>query len=56
MKKRTVTTPELMFVIGTRAALIAGIALAGLGGVTTIPAVRMLSRRRSLLSRIGLAA
>lgn len=74
MKKRTVTTPELVFVIGTRAALVAGIALlvsgkmkpstrraagialAGLGGVTTIPAVRMLSRRRSLLSRIGIAS
>lgn len=74
MKTRTLTVPEMMFVIGTRAALAAGvallvsgklnkttrraagIALAGIGGVTTIPAVRILMRRRSLLNRIGIAA
>jgi hypothetical protein len=74
MKKRTLTVPELMFIIGTRAALAAGVALlvsgrlkqstrraaglalVGVGGVTTIPAAKIALRRRSLLSRLGLAA
>jgi len=74
MTRRTLTVPEMMFVIGTRAALAAGvallvagklnkttrraagIALAGIGSLTTIPAARILTRRRSLLDRIGIAA
>ena len=74
MKKRSITVPELMFIIGTRAALAAGVALlasgrlksstrraaglalVGVGGVTTVPAARIFFRRKSLLSRLGLAA
>ena len=74
MKTRSVTVPEMLFVIGTRAALAAGVALlvstrlkpsarraaglalVGVGGITTIPAARLLLRRKSLLSRLGLAA
>lgn len=59
-----------MFVIGTRAAIAAGVALLvsnrlkprvrkaaglalmGIGGATTIPVAKILSRRRSLLSRL----
>lgn len=73
MKKRSVTVPELMFVIGTRAALAAGVALLAsgrlkqktrraaalglmtIGAVTTIPAARILFRRRSLFDRLGFA-
>jgi len=72
MKRRTLTVPELMFVVGTRAALAAGaallisgklkpkqrraagLALVGVGGVTTIPAVKVLMRRKSLRKRFGL--
>ena len=71
MKTRSMTVPEMMFVIGTRAALAAGVALlvagkmksstrraaglalAGFGGVTTIPALKVALRRRSFLSRLG---
>jgi len=74
MKTRAVTMPEMLFVIGTRAALAAGVALlvstklkpaarraaglalVGVGGVTTIPAALLLLRRKSLFSRLGLAA
>ncbi len=74
MKKRTLTVPEMLFVIGTRAALAAGVALlasgrlkastrraaglalAGIGGITTIPAARIFMRRQSLLSRLGISA
>jgi len=74
MKKRTLTVPEMMFIVATRAALAAGVALlisgrlkqstrraaglalVGVGGVTTIPAAKIALRRRSLLSRLGLAA
>ena len=73
MKKRSVTVPELMFIIGTRAALAAGvallasqrlkpstrrnagIALAGLGGMTTIPAARMLMGKKHPFGRLGWA-
>jgi len=72
MKTKTLTVPELMFVVGTRAALAAGaallvsgklkpktrraagLALMGVGGVTTIPAARLLLRRNSLRTRLGL--
>jgi hypothetical protein len=74
MKKRSITVPEMMFIVATRAALAAGVALlisgrlkqstrraaglalVGVGGVTTIPAAKIALRRRSLLSRLGLAA
>ncbi|HYS55824.1 MAG TPA: hypothetical protein VER58_18850 [Thermoanaerobaculia bacterium] len=74
MKKRSVTVPELMFVIGTRAALAAGVALLvsehlkdstklaagitlmGIGAVTTIPAAKIFSPRKSVFSRLRLAA
>jgi len=74
MKTKSVTLPEMMFVVATRAALAAGVALlvsgrlkestrraaglalVGLGGITTIPAVKILARRKSLLGRIGIAA
>ena len=74
MKKRSLTVPEMMFIVATRAALAAGVALlisgrlkqstrraaglalVGVGGVTTIPAAKIALRRRSLLSRLGLAA
>ena len=70
MKKPDVTLPQMMFIIGTRAALAAGIALlvsdrlkestrrkvgfalAGLGGVATIPAAKMAFGRKSLLDRL----
>jgi hypothetical protein len=63
MKKHSVTVPELMFVVATRAALAAGAALlvsgrlkpktrkragaalAGIGVVSTIPAVKLLISR-----------
>ena len=72
MKKRTLTVPELMFVIGTRAAFaagaallvsgklkpktrrVAGLALMGVGGATTIPAARLFMRSGSLRKRLGL--
>ena len=72
MKTKTLTVPELMFIVGTRAALAAGaalllsgklkpktrraagLALIGVGGVTTIPAARVLIRQKSLLKRLGL--
>jgi hypothetical protein len=75
MKKiRSLTVPEMMFVIATRAALAAGVtllisgrlkestrrraglALIGIGGVTTIPAAKIAFRRKSLLSRLRHAA
>ena len=73
MKKHKLSTPQMMFIIATRAALAAGIALlvsgrlkpstrratglalAGLGGVTTVPAAKIAFGRKSLLSRLGLA-
>ena len=72
MKTKSLTVPELMFIVGTRAALAAGaallisgklrpktrraagLALMGVGGVTTIPAARVLMRRKSLRKRFGL--
>lgn len=72
MKTKTLTVPELMFVVGTRAAFAAGaallvsgklkpktrraagLALMGVGGVTTIPAARLLMRGNSLRKRLGL--
>ena len=72
MKTKSLTVPELMFVVATRAALAAGaallisgklkpktrraagLALIGVGGVTTIPAARLLIRQKSLLKRLGL--
>ncbi len=63
----------MIFLISTRAALAAGIALLvsprlkgsarraagmallGIGGITTIPAVRILRRRPSLLERLKVA-
>ena len=74
MKRRSLSVPEMMFIIATRAALAAGVALlisgrlkqstrraaglalVGVGGVTTIPAAKIAFRRKSLLSRLGLAA
>ena len=73
MKKRLLTTPEMIFLISTRAALAAGIALLvsqrlnrsarraagmallGIGGITTIPAARILLRRPSLRERLRVA-
>ncbi len=70
MKTRSLTTPELMFLIGTRAALAAGVALlvstrlnrstrtrvgaalASFGAATTVPAARILLRRKPLLDRL----
>lgn len=72
MKKRLLTTPEMIFLISTRAALAAGIALLvsprlnrsarraagvallGIGGITTMPAARILRRRPSLRERLKL--
>jgi len=72
MKKPDVTFPQFMFIIGTRAALAAGVALlvsnrlktstrrtaglalAGLGGLSTIPAAKMAFGRKPLLARLGL--
>jgi len=72
MKTKTLTIPQLMFVVSTRAALAAGaalllsgklkpktrraagLALIGVGGVTTIPAARLMLRQKSLLKRLGL--
>lgn len=72
MKTKTLTVPELMFIVATRAALAAGaalllsgklnpkvrraagLALIGLGGVTTIPAARVVLRPKSLRERLGL--
>ena len=72
MKTKTLTIPELMFVVGTRAALAAGaallvsgklkpktrraagLALMGIAGVTTIPAARIVLRRKPLLKRFGI--
>ncbi len=71
MKKRKLSTPQMMFIIATRAALAAGVALlvsprlkpstrrvtglalAGLGGVTTLPAAKIAFGRKSLLDRLG---
>jgi len=74
MKKRSMTTPQLAFIVATRAALAAGVALlasrrlkpatrvkagaalAAIGGLTTIPAARIVIRSKpSLLSRLHLA-
>jgi len=72
MTKRTLSVPQMMFIISTRAALAAGVALlisgrlkpstrraaglalAGLGGATTVPAAKIAFGRRSWLSRLGL--
>ena len=72
MKTKTLTVPELMFIVGTRAALAAGaalllsgkmnaktrraagLALIGVGGITTIPAAKVALRQKSLLKRLGL--
>ena len=74
MKKRSLTTPEMIFLISTRAALAAGvallvsprlekrarraagIALVGIGGITTIPAAKILRRQQSLAQRLRLAS
>ena len=74
MKTRSLSVPQMLFIIATRAALAAGVALlfserlkpstrratglalAGLGGLTTVPAAKIAFGRRSLFSRFGLAS
>lgn len=71
MNKRTLSTPELFFLISTRAALAAGVALLasgrltdktrrraglammGIGGITTIPALKMIKHSKSRLGWLG---
>ena len=71
MNKRTLSIPELFFVISTRAALAAGVALlaagrlndktrrraglamVGLGGITTIPALMIAKRSKSRFGWLG---
>ena len=69
MRKTSLSIPQLMFVVGTRAALGAGIgmlagsrrpgtakraglALALIGAATTVPAARIVFKKRSLWDRL----
>jgi len=72
MKSQNLSVPELMFIVATRAALAAGVALLvsnklskstrrkaglalmGIGGVTTIPAARIFLQGKSLRKSLGL--